>query len=66
MEDNKKSPPVTRTASKLCKDINVLISFENISELKVLLQKATDQLEQLEKTLIEINQFEVISKTSKI
>jgi len=66
VEDNKKSSQVVGATSGMFEDIKVLISFENISELKGLLQKATDQLEQLEKTLIEINQFKVVSKTSKI
>ncbi len=45
----KKASQVAGTTSELFKDIKVSIDFENIAELRELLQKATDQLEQLEK-----------------
>ncbi|WP_107923465.1 hypothetical protein [Lysinibacillus parviboronicapiens] len=66
MEDNKKASQVAGTTSELFKDIKVSIDFENIAELRELLQKATDQLEQLEKTLKEINQFKAVIKTLKV
>lgn len=47
------------------KTLTFNINFENIGELKKLLQQATDQLEQFENTLKKINQFEVVLKTSK-
>ncbi|MFD4491689.1 hypothetical protein [Lysinibacillus fusiformis] len=65
MDENKKASQVVRTTSEIFKDIKVSIILENSTELKGLLQKATDQLEQLEKTLIEINQFKAVLKTSK-
>lgn len=47
------------------KNSNFNIHFENICELKKLLQQATDQLEQFEKTLEKIKQFKAVFKISK-
>jgi hypothetical protein len=46
------------------KDKTVNVEVENINELKRLLQKATDQLEQLEITLSQLESFKVKSKVN--
>ncbi|USK61298.1 hypothetical protein [Peribacillus asahii] len=38
---------------------NLTVQFENMNELRLLLQKASDQLEQLDKTLKQIETFEL-------
>jgi hypothetical protein len=46
------------------KDKTVNVEVENINELKRLLQKATDQLEQLEITLSQLESFKVKTKVN--
>lgn len=46
------------------KDKTVDVEVENINELKRLLQKATDQLEQLEITLSQLESFKVKTKVN--
>ena len=43
-------------------DLKISVKHENLEELKGLLQKATNQVEQLKGTLKEIEEFESVSK----
>lgn len=44
------------------REINIQLEVENLEELKQLLQKATSQIEQLQKTLNQITEFKVTTK----
>lgn len=46
------------------KDLTVSIEVKNLDDLKELLQKATDQVEQLEITLKEIEECKIVIKGS--
>lgn len=46
-------------------DLKASVNIENLEELKGLLQKATDQVEQLKETLKKIEEFKPVSRTSK-
>ncbi|MEG0258433.1 MAG: hypothetical protein RR595_05600 [Lysinibacillus sp.] len=44
------------------KDLKISFEYSNLDELKVLLQKAINQVEQLQKTLKEIEKFKTVTK----
>ena len=43
-------------------DLKISLEYQNLDELKALLQKAIDQVEQLQKTLKEIDEFKAVIK----